>query len=370
VKQVSTSAIPFTRAADPLGHTAPLDQRAWFPLLGLPLEIRSNSPAVIAAAERSFGHWRALEPALIEPIDPLTVSVVVHPADIIEQQSGRRQPGTENHASGRSEGSQLKTEFIQRVHGDCFIASSGANLLTARMDHGQALGFVTPELVADDVQFRYSVLECLALLLASWRDRTPIHAGAVAHAGRAALLAGPSAAGKSTLCYACARAGFSLLAEDVVYVDLRAEPRLWGNPWRIHLLPDAPRLFPELADLPAQIQANGKRKLAIDVSRLGAAQPHCQAGRAAVCIVRRHGGRASALTPIEPARAAAALSRDREPGFDLHARAGEAAAALAARGAYQILLGSDLEGAVELLRVLLETPAAHVADIAAPGEHL
>jgi hypothetical protein len=345
VKQEPGNAISFSPAADPLGHTAPLVQRACFPLLGVPLEFRSNSPAVIAAAERSFGHWRALEPALIEPIDPLIVSIVIHPAEIIYEQSERRQLKTQNSA--------LKTQFIQRIHSDCFIASSGANLLTARMDHGQALGFVTPELVADDVHFRYHVLECLALLLASWRDRTPIHAGAVMHSGRAALLVGPSAAGKSTLCYACARAGFSLLAEDVVYVSLSARPRLWGNPWRIHLLPDAPRHFPELADLPAQIQANGKRKLAIDVAGLGAAQPHCQAERAAVCIVRRHGGAASALTPIDPASAAASLSRDLEPGFDLHPRTGEVAAMLTAGGAYHLDLGSDLEGAVELLRDLL-----------------
>src|SRR5262249_23698400 len=201
------------------------------------LEVRSNSAAVIAAAERSFGHWRQLEAQLIAPTDPLIVSIVVHPPTIGSPPAAvdNRQLKLTTHNS------QLTTQFIQRVHGDCFIASSGANLLTARMDHGQALGFVTPDLLADDVHFRYHVLECLALLLASWRDRTPIHAAAVIHTRRVALLVGPSAIGKSTLCYACARAGFSLLAEDVVYVSLRDRPRLWGNPWRIHLLPDAPR---------------------------------------------------------------------------------------------------------------------------------
>jgi hypothetical protein len=58
--------IPFTSATDPLGHSAPLDQRATFPLLGVPLEIRSNSSAVIAAAERAFGGWRGLEPEVVE----------------------------------------------------------------------------------------------------------------------------------------------------------------------------------------------------------------------------------------------------------------------------------------------------------------
>ena len=328
----------FTPATDSLGHTAPLDFSVRLPLLGLPLEVRGNSAAVIAAAERSFGRWRDLDSALIEPIDPLVVDVVVHPED----------------SHGDASSSQRSPfQFTQRVHGECFIASSGANLLTAQMDRGRALAFVTPELLADDPHFRYNVLECLALLLASWRDRTPVHAGAVTHAGRAALLVGPSTAGKSTLCYACVRAGFGLLAEDVVYVSLRNEMRLWGNPWRIHLLPDAPRLFPELSGLPARIQANGKRKLTVDLTALGADRMRCHAQSAVVCLVRRHAGRASALSPIDPAVAVAALSQDLESGFDLHARAGAVAAALAAGGAYRLDVGRDLEGAVELLREAL-----------------
>ena len=337
------SSIIYTPATDVLGHSAPLDQRARFPLLGLPLEFRSNSPAVIAAAEQSFGRWRDLAPELIEPCEPLIVDLIVHPAHINEH------------------GSISQAQFIQRVHGDWFIASSGANLLTARRDQGQAVGFVTPDLVADNAHFRYTVLECLALLLASWRDRTPIHAGAVVHAGRAALLVGSSGSGKSTLCYACARAGLGLLAEDVIYVGMRDRLRLWGNPWRIHLLPDAPQLFPELADRPAQIQANGKRKLAVDLADLGATLLHCYADRAVVCLVRRQASYASTLTPIEPQAATAALSRNLEPGFDLYSGTGVVAEMLATSGAYQLDVGSNLTGAVELLRELLGAPAGDVA---------
>jgi hypothetical protein len=336
------AAIGYTPASDQLGHSAPLDQRAQFPLLGVPLEFRSNSPDIIDAAEQSFGRWRELAPELIEPSDPLTVDLIVHPA--------------------RADDHGAIGQFTQRVHGDWFIASSGANLLTARRDHGQALGFVTPALVAEQAHFRYNVLECLALLLASWRDRTPIHAGAIAHAGRAALLVGASGSGKSTLCYACARAGLSLLAEDVVYVGLREQLRLWGNPWRIHLLPDAPRFFPELADRPVQIQANGKRKLAVDLTELGATLLHYHAERAVICLVARHGSHSSVLTPIEPQVAIAALSRDLEAGFDLSSGTRVVAEALAAGGAYQLTVGSDLAGAVELLRKMLGSPIepAHI----------
>jgi hypothetical protein len=336
------ASILYSPATELLGHTAPLDQRARFPLLGLPLEFRSNSPDVIAAAEQSFGRWRDLAPELIEPSDPLIVDLLVHPASV-------------THSS-----SVPQAQFIQRVHGDWFIASSGANLLTARRDHGHALAFVTPELVADKAHFRYNVLECLALLLASRRDRTPIHAGAVAHAGRTALLFGASGSGKSTLCYACARAGLGILAEDVVYVGLHDQLRLWGNPWRIHLLPDAPQLFPELADRPVEIQANGKRKLAVDLAELGTTLLHCHTGDAVVCLVRRYVSHVSRLTPITPQAAAAALSHKREAGFDLSSSTRVVAEALAAGGAYQLDVGSNLAEAVELLHEMLGTPGEKV----------
>jgi hypothetical protein len=333
------ATIRYMPATDLLGHTAPLDQRARFPLLGLPLEVRSNSTDVIAAAQHAFGRWSDLAPELIAPSDPLVVDLVVHPASAADTPLAPQAP------------------FIQRVHGDWFIASSGPNLLTARRDHGHALGFVTPELVAEHAHFRYNVLECLALLLASWRDRTPLHAGAIAHASRAALLFGASGSGKSTLCYAWARAGLGVLAEDVVYVGLRDQLRLWGNPCRIHLLPDAPRFFPELSGRPAQIQANGKRKLAIDLTEMKAPLHYCHTGSAVICLVRRQSGRASRLMPITPQAAVDAISHKLEAGFDLSSSTHTVAEALAAGGAYQLNVGSDLAEAVELLRAMLEVPS-------------
>src|SRR2546430_6584210 len=97
---------------DMLAHTAPLDRGAKFPLLGLPLEFRSNSPAVIAAAEQSFGRWRDLAPELIEPREPLIVDLIIHPTSVAD------------HCP------IPQAQLIQRVHGHCFIASRGPNLLT------------------------------------------------------------------------------------------------------------------------------------------------------------------------------------------------------------------------------------------------
>jgi hypothetical protein len=362
-------------AADTLGHTAQLDQRATFPLLGVPLEVRSNSPAVIAAAERAFGGWRGLEPDLIEPLEPRVVNIIVH-ADQrgIEDRGSRiedREPrivvsplpvvnGQPHPAMGNGQRTTNNGHvphhipFVQRLHSDCFLASDGVNLLTAQRDHGFALAFVTPELVADEPRLRHHVLELLGLLLATHDDRLPVHAGAVVRRGRAVLLVGRSTAGKSTLCYACLRDGFQLLAEDVVYVSTRRGLRLWGVPWQIHLLPDAVRHFGELAGLPGAHQANGKFKLAVETAAFGADRPCRYVEHAVVCIVERHAGVSSALEPIDPSIPLAALTRDLESGFDLYGDLRAAVEALVADGAYRLSVGSDLAGAVALLKELTD----------------
>jgi hypothetical protein len=142
-----------------------------------------------------------------------------------------------------------------------------------------------------------------------------------------------------------------------VYVSLASgAARLWGNPWRIHLLSDAPRLFPELDGIAPALQANGKRKLAVDLAALGGDLSRYHAGPAAVCLVERHAGRRSALEPIDPDAAIGQLSQDLEAGFDLHARAGAVARALTAGGSYRLEVGDDLGVAVEQIRQLVNNP--------------
>src|SRR5262249_3019927 len=147
---------------------------------------------------------------------------------------------------------------------------------------------------------------------------------------------------------------FQLLAEDVIYAGTRGGLRLWGNPGRIHLLPDAWRHFPELADIAPRVQANGKHKLAIEVAALGGERVSHYAERAAVCLVQRHDGVASALEPIDPLIAIDTICQDLESGFDIHERAPEVARALATGGTYRLSVGSDLAAAVALLKTLTD----------------
>ena len=221
-------------------------------------------------------------------------------------------------------------------------------MLTAQLDRGYAIAFVTEALVASEVYFQKQVLDTLGLLLATQRDREPIHAGAVVWQGRAMLLAGQSKAGKSTLCYACTRAGFELMAEDVVYIQREPGLRVWGHSACVHLLADAPRFFAELSDVPVKQLPNGKAKLAAPV-----AHTRRFAEQAALCILERHPQAHSEATPLATDEALAALFAGVDEGFDLYPCARGAAAHLLSNSqCYRLRVGHDLDQAVELVKTL------------------
>jgi hypothetical protein len=72
------------------------------------------------------------------------------------------------------------------------------------------------------------------------------------------------------------RRGYALVAEDVIFLRSRSgqhsgrvdagDVELHGLPWRLHLLPDAATLFPELAHQPTVARTDGRRKIALAVN--------------------------------------------------------------------------------------------------------
>jgi hypothetical protein len=179
------------------------------------------------------------------------------------------------------------------------------------------MGTVSADVVGQPGLLRYAFVEAMALaMLTGGRGYVPIHASCVvrdrvlasqAPHGVGVILQAPAGTGKSTLALACARRGWGLLAEDVVFAresggsaedvdaggDIDADGRLelWGMPWTQRLLPDAPRFFPELASATARLQANGEHKLEVDLDEHapGAATPRAVAGPV-VLLARGTGG--------------------------------------------------------------------------------
>jgi len=289
------------------------------PLLGVPTRFRSNSPDLIAAVERALGAWRALPPADIDAGSPLLVDLVIQPLGPGDPARDPAEP------------------LLFRAHDDRLLAGGGGSLLGADAAAGRAFAAITPELAADGPALRRQVIERLGLWLAAARDRAPVRAAGLARGGRAVLLCGPRGSGKSALCYAALRAGFALLADDLVHVSLADGPRLWGQPGPVCLPPGAARLFPELARLTPEPRGDGEHKIAVEPLPGGAALLH--RGPVVVCLMERRPGQASRLERAPADAAAVALGERAAPAVEevYWLRAGDPASAAA-------LLATVVEG--------------------------
>jgi hypothetical protein len=99
----------------------------------------------------------------------------------------------------------------------------------------------------------------VAVLMAQHLALVPLHAALVARKERGVVLCGDSFAGKSTLAYACARAGWTYVTDDGTFlVRDRLDRYAVGNPHFIRFREHARQLFPELADKLVITRPNGK----------------------------------------------------------------------------------------------------------------
>jgi hypothetical protein len=98
---------------------------------------------------------------------------------------------------------------------------------------------------------------------------TPVHAGCVSFKGRGMLLCGDSGAGKSSLSYACARAGWAYTTDDASYLlQGDGDVTIIGNCRQVRFRPSAGELFPEIAGLEITPRAAGKPSLEMPTTNL------------------------------------------------------------------------------------------------------
>jgi hypothetical protein len=101
------------------------------------------------------------------------------------------------------------------------------------------------------------------------RFATPVHAGCVARNGRGVLLLGDSGAGKSSLSYACARAGWTYVTDDASYILNNGQGRLvTGNCYQVRFRPAAAMLFSELEGIEITPRAAGKPSVELPTASL------------------------------------------------------------------------------------------------------
>jgi len=205
--------------------------RKYFPL-GFPLELETNSPDVVEAADEGWGRFS-------KAFDEAPVRLALGMTD------------------SNSVPSEFRSTFRSREHLMFFVADP-ENFLTFDFSSGYAFGWISRPVAADHPLLRYRFLTA-AVMLVEQSALAPLHGALLMRNGCGVMLCGDSFAGKSTLAYACARSGWTYISDDGIYlVRSRLDRYAIGDPHTIRFREDARALFPELAGHMPVVRPNGK----------------------------------------------------------------------------------------------------------------
>jgi hypothetical protein len=234
--------------------------------MGFPVEIETDAPEVLAAAEHAWSRYSRVSAG-----EPVRIRVMVS--------YGRETAGATPHAV--LDGSRL------------LIVQSEMNCAQADLSRGTAEIRLTRDVAADPAFINYHFLEPLTYLLLAPRHFAFVHAACVALNGRAMLLCGDASAGKTCLAYGCARRGWAFLSGDATHLlHDSADFAVVGRPFSIRFRESAMTLFPELAVYPAVVRPNGKASIEVETDLLGLRTVPCATASHIVFLKRRAAGAA------------------------------------------------------------------------------
>ena len=267
-EQQPDAPLPEFPPDDPTLARMPVTHTTHHRALGLALRFETNDARVSWAARESFGP--VIDPATDTQPDA-RIRIFVHHVD--------EEPGFRPHQP-----------LVRSYDGTFWIAASRSSVVSGNTSTGDVMGFVSETIANNTDYLRSAFVQSALLQVAQPRSLVAVHSACLARDGRAIMLRGDSGAGKSTLAYAALRRGYSLIAEDVIFLRSRSgrthgpiapdDIELHGLPWTMHLLPDAATIFPELALHPAFERPDGRLKLGITIEQHfpGQALPHAPLG--------------------------------------------------------------------------------------------
>ena len=217
---------------DPMAEHVSLPIRQTFFPLGFPVEIATNSPAVVEAARESWGSF---------PREFERASIRIH----VLVEDGGSDPAPE--------------PAYRSQRGLMLIVSDRDNFACCDLRSRFGWCHTSTNMLADRGWFRWFFLEAMVYLLLVQEDVVAVHAACVARNGRGVLLCGASGAGKSTLAFACAQAGWTYVTDDATLLLQGSRDReALGRPYQFRFRPEAVELFPEIERHAACIKPNGK----------------------------------------------------------------------------------------------------------------
>ena len=246
-------------------------RRTFYPL-GFPAQVRTNSEEILCLFEQA---WGCLERRF--KTDPIEIDVLLTEA----------------------ESTECPPAPVYRIMQSLLIGTADAhNYSVAALDQNRTQITVSRAALCHKRYLRQFFLDSAAESHIVTRHATPVHAGCVALDGRAVLLCGDSGAGKSSLSYACARAGWSYITDDCSFLLNGSRDRtVIGDSRRVRLRPSAATLFPEINGLKMTPRAAGKPTIEMDTANL----PHLACSQAAqadyMVFLNRRGGGPPTLQP-------------------------------------------------------------------------
>ena len=229
------------RRSDPLRCNIELARtRTYYPV-GFRLDLATNSDEVLAALAEAW------EPGREEfASEPMTFHVLVQPEGALSPQP------------------------THRMRGHLFSVVADADNF-AHLDLKSQTGFfhVSEQTAADHTWLRWYFVESMAYLMLAQRYLVPLHAACIARHGVGLLLSGRPGAGKSTLSYAGARAGWTFIGDDCTWILPESRDRIAiGRPRQARFRLDAPRLFPELEGYAICARPTGKLSIEVPLADL------------------------------------------------------------------------------------------------------
>ena len=274
---------PQLRLPDPyLGNVDLPLSAAYYPA-GFPLYLSTNSRDVLESANESWGRWaREFERA------PMKIRVQVEPKGALAPSPSYRRQG------------HVLT-----------VISDTDNFAVADLRSLEGCIFVSARTAADHAWLRWFFLESVAYILLAQRYAVPVHAACLMHDGSGVLLCGPSQAGKSTLSFACARAGWTFVSDDATWLlPDTADSIAIGRPHQARLRADAPAFFPELEEFPERVRPNGKLSLEVPLEEFPEIRTAAKAPVGTLVLLDRGAGTAPKLETIQAVKIVEFLLHD------------------------------------------------------------
>jgi energy-coupling factor transporter ATP-binding protein EcfA2 len=273
------------RPQDALLYDMELPLRATFYPLGFAVDILTNDPAVLLAAQESFGHRRLRHGNTAMQI---RVGVSASGGDICPPEPTRREY---NHLYS--------------------LTADPENHAMLDLNTCTSFVWLNRSAVKNRLYLRYNFLEKVVYLLLGASVVTDLHAACVSKSGKGILLCGDSGAGKSTLAYACARAGWTYTSDDTSYlINDSVTPRVVGHAHRMRLRPTAKDLFPELANYEVTPRMEGKPSLEISSSELPILSTAFEAGIYSIVYLNRSRSPRTRLVPLPAGTATERTRKD------------------------------------------------------------